>query len=164
MIRATKTVQAVGIILLVSVAAAAPQRTFAQAPPAVATGQTGDAREPPVMRFDPQGIDLAQAVSITLQNAPDIRLAEVSATQALGAAQQQLGTFDTTFFGDTNYNYQRQMLSPTDFLGEQLKRDNIRAQVADQAATRVRLNAIRDQLNIIRNLPPECGTGGTSAQ
>ena len=43
------------------------QRTFAQTQPGVATGQTGDAREPPVMRFDPQGIDFAQAVSITLQ-------------------------------------------------------------------------------------------------
>jgi cobalt-zinc-cadmium efflux system outer membrane protein len=116
------------------------------------------------MRFDPQGIDLVQAVTITLQNAPDIQLSEASATQALGFAQQQIGLFDTNLFADTNYNYQQQLLTPTDFLGEVLKRDNLRTQVADQAATRVRLNSIRDQLNIIRNLPAECGAANVAAQ
>src|SRR5262245_12438107 len=170
MIRATRTAHAVAVTLLFSLAVAVP-RAVAQAPPAittgqpaVTTGQTGDRREAPVMRFDPQGIDLVQAVTITLQNAPDIQLAEASATQALGFAQQQIGLFDTNLFADTNYNYQQQLLTPTDFLGEVLKRDNLRTQVADQATTRTRLNSIRDQLNIIRTLPAECGVANVATQ
>src|SRR5262245_22083407 len=162
--RATRTAHtAVGVTLLFSLAAA-PPCAFAQAQPGVAAPQAGDQREPPVMRFDPQGIDLVQAVAITLQNAPDLRLSEAAASQALGAVQQQVGLFDTNLFADTNYNYQQQLLTPTDFLGEVLKRDNLRQQVADQASTRVRLNSIRDQLATIRNLPARCGTGNTSAQ
>lgn len=163
MIRAAKTVQAVGTILLIALAAEPRSWAQTQAPAPVA-GQPAGPREPPVMRFDPQGIDLAQAVGITLQNSPDIRLAEVSATQALGAAQQQIGSFDTSFLGNSSYNYQRQLLTPTAFLGEVLQRQNLRDARKDQEATVVRLNALRSQLTTIQNLPPECGTGNTAAQ
>jgi outer membrane protein TolC len=162
MIRATKTVRAVGITLLITFAIAI--RVTSAQPSATTTAPAGDQREPPVMRFDPQGIDLAQAVTITLQNAPDIRLAEASATQALGAAQTQIGLFDTNFLGDTSYNYQRQMLTPTDFLGEVLNRQNLRAARDDEIANVARLNALRSQLTIMQNLPAECGTANVSAQ
>ena len=162
MSRATKTVQAVGIIVLITLAGA-PRRGAAQTV-AVPTGQTGEQREAPVMRFDPQGIDLAQAVSITLQNSPDIRLAETSATQALGFAQTQIGLFDTNFLGNSSYNYQRQLLTPTAFLGEVLQRQNLVQQRDDQASTIRRLNTLRNQLNIMSGLPPECGTANIAAQ
>ena len=116
------------------------------------------------MRFDPQGIDLVQAVTVTLQNAPDIQLAEASALQALGAAQTQIGAFDTNFLGDTNYNYQRQMLSPNDFLGEVLKRQDLIAARDGEVANLAKLNALRAQLTIMQNLPAECGTANVSAQ
>jgi hypothetical protein len=162
MIRATTTVQAVGITLLITLAIA-PRAAIAQ-PPTTTTPQTGDQREPPVMRFDPQGIDLVQAVTVTLQNAPDIRLAEASATQALGAAQTQIGAFDTNFLGDTSYNYQRQMLSPNDFLGEVFKRQDLTAARDGEVANLARLNALRSQLTIMQNLAQECGTANVSAQ
>jgi len=167
MIRASKTVEAVRISLLIAltttprVSWAQPQQ---QTPRPLAAASANDQREAPVMRFDPQGIDLAQAVSITLQNSPDIRLAEAAATQALGAAQQQIGLFDTNLTGNSSYNYQRQSLTPTAFLGEVLKRDDLRASRDDQTAEVARLTALRNQLNTIANLPAQCGTAGVSAQ
>jgi outer membrane protein TolC len=162
MIRATTTVHAAGITLLISLAIAPP---VAMAQPQTATtAQTGDQREPPVMRFDPQGIDLVQAVTVTLQNAPDIQLAEASATQALGVAQTQIGAFDTNFLGDTSYNVQRQMLSPNDFLGEVFKRQDLIAARDGELKNIASLNALRSQLTIMQNLPAECGTANVSAQ
>jgi len=168
MIRATTTVQAVAITLLLTLAIA-PHQAMAQPPSATTTTTTtttqgGDQREPPVMRFDPQGIDLVQAVTVTLQNAPDIHLAEASAMQALGFAQTQIGAFDTNFLGDTGYNYQRQMLSPNDFLGELLKRQDLTAARDSEVKNLARLNALRSQLTIMQNLPAECGTANVSAQ
>ena len=162
MIRATTTVHAARITLLITLAIA-PPAAMAQPQPAI-TAQPGDQREPPVMRFDPQGIDLVQAVTVTLQNAPDIRLAEASATQALGAAQTQIGAFDTSFLGDTSYNFQRQMLSPNDFLGEVFKRQDLIAARDGEVKNLARLNALRSQLTIMQNLPAECGTANVSAQ
>jgi outer membrane protein TolC len=162
MIRATTTVHAAGITLLISLAIAPP---VAMAQPQTATtAQTGDQREPPVMRFDPQGIDLVQAVTVTLQNAPDIQLAEASATQALGVAQTQIGAFDTNFLGDTSYNVQRQMLSQNDFLGEVFKRQDLIAARDGELKNIASLNALRSQLTIMQNLPAECGTANVSAQ
>ena len=162
MIRATTTVHAAGITLLITLAIA-PPAAMAQ-PQAATTAQTGNQREPPVMRFDPQGIDLVQAVTVTLQNAPDIQLAEASATQALGFAQTQIGAFDTNFLGDTSYNYQRQMLSPNDFLGEVFKRQDLIAARDGEVANLAKLNALRAQLTIMQNLAAECGTANVAAQ
>jgi len=164
MFRALRTVQTGGIVLLLAIGLGSPAG-FAQAPTLPsARGAAGDQREPPVIRFDPQGIDLAQAVSITLQNSPDIRLAEASATGALGFAQQQIGLFDTSFLGNSNYNYQRQALRPTDFLGEQLKRSNLVTQRDSQTTTADRLNALAQQLRVIAGLPAECGTSRISQE
>ncbi len=157
--RATKTVRTVCFIL--SIAFAIPSNN---AVAQTATAPPRDQREPPVMRFDPQGIDLVQAVTITLQNSPGIQLAEANAMQALGAAQTQVGLFDTNFLGDTSYNYQRQMLSPNDFLGEVLKRQDLSSAVTEQQTTRRSLEALRSQLTIMQNLSGECGTANVSAQ
>jgi len=162
MIRATTTVHAAGITLLITLAIA-PPAAMAQ-PQTAVTAQTGDRREPPVMRFDPQGIDLVQAVTVTLQNAPDIQLAEASATQALGVAQTQIGAFDTNFLGDTSYNRQQQMLSPNDFLGEVLKRQDLVAARDGEVKNLASLNALRAQLTIMQNLSAECGTPNVSTQ
>jgi outer membrane protein TolC len=171
MLRATTTVHAVGITLLITLALA-PTAALAQPPTATTattaqpatTAPTGGQREPPVMRFDPQGIDLVQAVTITLQNAPDIQLADASALGALGFAQTQVGLFDTNLFGDSSYNYQRQMLSPNDFLGEVLKRQDLAAARDGEVANLARLNALRSQLTVMQNLSQECGTANVSAQ
>src|SRR5215510_4146244 len=77
MIRAMRTVWAVWFIL--SIAFAIASRT---ASAQTTTAPTGPPREPPVMRFDPQGIDLVQAVTVTLQNSPDIQLSEATAQQS----------------------------------------------------------------------------------
>jgi outer membrane protein TolC len=162
MLCATTTVHAAGITLLITLAIA-PPAAMAQ-PQTATTAPTGNQREPPVMRFDPQGIDLVQAVTVTLQNAPDIQLAEASATQALGFAQTQIGAFDTNFLGDTSYNYQRQMLSPNDFLGEVFKRQDLIAARDGEVANLTKLNALRAQLTIMQNLAAECGTANVAAQ
>jgi outer membrane protein TolC len=159
MVRVTRTVPTAGIALLFLFGIS--PLTFAQ-PPITPVG-AGD-REAPVIRFDPQGIDLAQAVSLTLQNSPDIRLAEANATGALGFAQQQMGLFDTSFFGNSNYNYQRQELRPTDFLGEQLKRSNLVTQRDQQTGTADKLNTLAQQLQVIAGLPTECGTARISQE
>ena len=161
MMGAMNTVRAIVILVLCAIA---PGTRTAWAQPPAPAGQTGSPGEPPVMRFDPQGIDLVQAVGITLQNSPDIRLAEASATQALGAAQQQIGLFDTIFLGNSNYNYQRQMLTPTSFLAEVLKRQDLRAAADGERDTVNRLTQLKNQLTVMQGLSGECGTNNTSAQ
>jgi outer membrane protein TolC len=106
------------------------------------------------MRFDAQGIDLAEAVRITLQNSPDIRLAQTEASQRLGAAQQQTGAFDTSLLANTNYNYQRQELTPTTKLSEDLKRQDLRDARDSQLATKNNLEALLAQLRSIQGTPP----------
>jgi outer membrane protein TolC len=105
------------------------------------------------VRFDPQGIDLVEAVRLTLQNSPDIQLAETTANQQLGVAQQQTGLFDTSLLANTGYNYQRQELTPTSKLSEELKRQNLRKNVDAQTQLRANLTDLRDRLQQVRFAP-----------
>src|SRR5438552_2233985 len=97
----TERIQTASIGVLVAllvgpaVGRAAGQGPAPAAPPPASTTAP---QEAPVVRFDPQGLDLAGAVRLTLQNSPNIKLAETNASQQRGAAQQQTGAFDTTFF------------------------------------------------------------------
>jgi outer membrane protein TolC len=116
--------------------------------------QVGTPREAPVVRFDPQGIDLAGAVRLTLQNSPDIQIAETFAIQQFGFAQQQRGAFDTIFAGNTSYNYQRQQLTPTAQLSENLKRQTLRTARAEQNITVTNLQSLATQLQVIRQTSP----------
>jgi outer membrane protein TolC len=136
---------------------------LAQGNGAAAGGQAGGTatpaqaaapREPPVVRFDPQGIDLAGAVRLTLQNSPDIQLAQSSAYQQFGVAQQQTGAFDTSLSGNSSYNYQRQMLTPTAALSETLKRTTLRTARSEQNTTVTNLQQLATQLQLIRQTSP----------
>ena len=148
----------IGVLVALLVGPAVGRAAGGQgAAPAAPPVSTSAPQEAPVVRFDPQGIDLAGAVRLTLQNSPDIKLAETNASQQRGAAQQQTGAFDTTFFNNTNYNYQRQMLTPTAQLSETLKRQDLRDARDSQQSTATNLQALLTQLRAIQNLPP----GGT---
>jgi outer membrane protein TolC len=124
----------------------APQPQAAQPAPASA--------DAPVLRFDPQGLELAEAVRLTLANSPDIKLAQAAARQQFGVAQEQMGPFDTQFNGTGGYNYQRQALTDSTIQAETLKRDDIRLEAREQLANYNNLTKMIGQLKAIQNAPP----------
>src|SRR5688572_24426156 len=87
------------VCLIVGLAASAPT-TWAQEPPPY---------EPPTMRFD-QPIRLMDAVRLTLQHEPNIKLQDQNARLRRGVFQEQSGLFDLSLTGGVNYNYNVQEL------------------------------------------------------
>lgn len=131
--------------------AAASGGQQAGTPAAGASEQGGT--EPPVIRFDPEGLDLAEAVRLTLLHSPQIKLSEQAAHQESGVAQEQTGAFDTSFFGDASYNRQRQSLTSSAKLSETLKREDLRTASNDQKVVARDLQATITQLQAIQNAP-----------
>jgi outer membrane protein TolC len=128
--------------------AVARAQQVAMSPPSQAT------REAPVVQFDPQGVELAEAVRLTLVNSPDIKISQAAARQQLGVAQQQMGVFDTVFTGGGSYNYQRQALTQSTILSETLKRQALSEEATNQQANYNSLQTQIATLKAIRNTAP----------
>jgi outer membrane protein len=159
-----KRIQATSMAVLMALGSTPVVRAAGEgqgAPPAPAGQQrtapvapSTSAREAPVVRFEAAGVNLAEAVRLTLQNSPAIQLAQATAYQQFGVAQQQRGAFDTTVNASSGYNYQRQNLTPTTLLSEQLKRSTLRDARASQASTVSNLQTLAAQLRLIRGQSP----------
>ncbi|HTY42341.1 MAG TPA: TolC family protein [Thermoanaerobaculia bacterium] len=81
--------------------------------------------EPPALTFPGDRIELIEAVRLTLQNNPNIKLQEQQALFEKGVAQQATGQFDLTLTGALTYSYLQSALTKSEIDAEQKRRDDI---------------------------------------
>lgn len=69
-----------------------------------------EAYKAPALRFDEKGLSLMDAVRLTLQHDPNIKLQDAETRFKEGVAQELAGQFDLTLRGDSSYQYLQQEL------------------------------------------------------
>jgi outer membrane protein TolC len=104
---------------------------LAQQPPAGSPGPS----QPPAIRFDPKGITLLDAVRLTLQHSPNIKLRETDTAMQAGALRSQTGLFDMIFNASGSFNRDQRQLLDSEREDQQQTRDDLSASVAE--ATRL---------------------------
>jgi outer membrane protein TolC len=140
--------------------AQAPQpQPAAQQPPAPSAGEAGGEYKPPVIRFPAEGITVAEAVRLTMENDPTIKTQLIAVVQQEGVAEEQQGTFDPTVFGKLFYEYRQQELPESRKKTEQDKRDRLQQGVDDNRAAFNRANTLIGQLQAAQS----AGPGGPQA-
>jgi outer membrane protein TolC len=113
--------------IVVTCVAAGTDVGRAQQPPGQPPPAGTPAAAPPVLQFAPGGIPLEEAVRLTLQSVPAIRLAEADVALKKGIWQEQSGLFDTTFSGNVAFSHQINELSDSAKAAEQKKRDDLQS-------------------------------------
>jgi outer membrane protein len=80
---------------------------------------------PPTLTFPGDRITLVDAVRLTLENDPNLRLQEQSTRSQRGALLSQSGAFDASITGDASWKFTQQALTFTQTSGETQKRTDI---------------------------------------
>jgi outer membrane protein TolC len=125
-------------LVLAVLAGSLPVPAAAQPVGVTATERRAGSQEsyqPPVMKFEPQGLSLEEAVRLTLQHDPGIRLQQSRANFQTGMAQERTGLFDVSFLGNLQYNYRLQELTENRKLTERDKRDSWQQAVTQGSAS-----------------------------
>jgi outer membrane protein TolC len=86
--------------------------------------------QPPIFQGD--RVSLIEAVRITLENQPNIRLQAENELFQAGLLQEATGQFDLGLSGGLNYDYTQQELSGQQKDGEQGRRDSIQQAINDK--------------------------------
>jgi outer membrane protein TolC len=81
------------------------------------------------VKFDPKGVSLVDAVKLTLEQDPNIKLSVAQAYGKGGVAEQQAGVFDTTFSGQASYQYQQSQITESVREQQQQQRDILDAEI-----------------------------------
>jgi len=115
--------------------------------------------KPPVVHFPAEGITLAEAVRLTLENDPTLKTQLTAIAQQEGAAEEQAGAFDPTVFGKLFYEYRQQELPESRKQQEQDKRDRLQ-QGIDQ--NRAAFNQATSVINLLQ-AAKTAGPGGPQA-
>jgi outer membrane protein TolC len=102
------------------------QQTVTPQPRAASAPATG-AAAPPVMTFAAGGISLEEAVRITMQSDPGIKLAEADVALKRGLWQEQTGQFDMSLVGNASWSHAITELSDSVIAQQQKKRDDQQA-------------------------------------
>lgn len=130
------------VLVTLGLALAAPMAAQTGAPPRNETSvssrthpSVAGAYEPPALTFPDGRITLAEAIRLTLQNDPNLRLQEQRALSQKGAAQIQTGAFDPTIDGSLSYTLTQQSLLQSQITSEDKKRKALEKDIrgADQA-------------------------------
>src|SRR5262245_16092087 len=66
---------------------------------------------PPIMTFPPEGLGIEDAVRLTLENDPELRLQAETVRFREGVVQEQAGPFDSTVLGTVAYDYRKTNLT-----------------------------------------------------
>jgi len=106
---------ALALLVVSSTAVAGPQEAGQEEP-----------YDPPVVQFDADGIGLLEAVRLTLDNDPNIKIEEATTSFQRGILQESTGLFDAALFTNVSYQYRQQELRDSVREQEQEKRDNLR--------------------------------------
>src|SRR5579872_7485814 len=101
------------------------QQPPAPAPPPAPGAAPSTQAAPPIIQFAPEGISLEQAVQVTLQNDPNIKLAEADVALKQGITQEQTGLFDSSVNGTASWSHTITELTDSAKQNEQKKRDDL---------------------------------------
>jgi outer membrane protein TolC len=115
---------------------------------------TGPAERAPVIRFDPGGIGLDEAVGLALQHSPSMKLRRETVRLQEGIEQEQRGLFDLTLLANVLYDYRVQELSDNRKQAEIGKRDNLREFITSSEQVVGDARQVLDQLALVNRLPP----------
>jgi len=117
---------------------------------------------PPVYRD--ATISLMEAVRITLEHEPTIRLQTESTEFSRGVAQEATGQFDTALLGDFSYEFVQEELNSQAIAAEEKKREDLRevAEESSRAASEAQFayDCLAEVIDDPEN-PPECDNPDT---
>jgi len=128
------------VLLPAAASAAAP-------PPAAPATNSGATADIPSLRFDDKGIGLLDAVRLTLQNDPSIKLRGLDVEGKQGVVQELSGQFDTILNGDGQYTYHQEELRRSVKQREQDYRDKLDAAIPKVTQLRNSYGRALDILN-----------------
>lgn len=124
-------------------------QTPAGTPAAAPQAGQGAPYQPPVMRFDGQGLLLLDALSLTLQHDPNIKLRTTAAEGQQGALRTQTGAFDTTLRMSGSFSREQSKLTESVQLDEVERRNKLRSALTEVTALSESLlaagNLLRDR-------------------
>jgi len=114
---------------------------------ATATGQeSGEPWTPGIVTQE--SISALDAVEMTLEHAPFIRLQEQSSMLQEGFVLQAAGQFDTTLLGDLSFEYSQTELTAKEKKGEQQRRDDLQDRIDDADENAQLLQTAIDETNV----------------
>ena len=123
------------------------------AAPSLAGQQSPDQQpyRPPTLRFAPEGVGLLEAVRVTLENSPNIKLQEAQMLFQQGVAQSQTGLFDTRLLGNFSFEWRERELLESVKDAERQKRADLEESIAFGEANRDTATELRDTLIGVRD-------------
>ncbi len=142
-----------GVALIACGLLAAATSVFAQAPSA-GPPPGGTAPAAPVVRFEPQGVGLQEAVRLTLQHDPALQQQQAAIDFQKGVVQQEAGAFDPTIIASLFTEYRVQELTQSRKDSEREKRETLDQSIAQQRTDLARSRDLRDALTAVQNAPP----------
>src|SRR5271154_307722 len=92
--------------------------------------------DPPALTFPEDRIALMEAIRLTLQHNPNIKLQEQQARFEQGVAQQATGQFDLTLNGSLTYSYLQSALTKSEIDFEQKRRDDLNTLITNATQAR----------------------------
>jgi len=128
------------------------------APATLAAGEEVD-YSPPVSTGGE--MSLLEAVRITLEHEPSIRLQAEDARLRKGILQEATGAFDLTFLGSFEYEYTQQELTKAERDAEEKRREELRQQAADAGDSARDGEVLRDSIDNYLTHDDECLANGT---
>ncbi|MCU0255346.1 MAG: hypothetical protein MUF60_01260, partial [Vicinamibacterales bacterium] len=134
--------------LLVAVTSVSAQQPAASAP------GTAPPQAAPVVRFDPQGVGLAEAVTLTLQHDPALQQQQQAVAFQAGVVQQERGAFDPTILASLFTEYRVQELTQGRKDSEREKRETLAQSIQQQQNDVARSQELRNALAAVAAAPP----------
>ncbi|MEP7131521.1 MAG: TolC family protein [Acidobacteriota bacterium] len=92
--------------------------------------------DPPALTFPDNRISLIDAVRLTLQHDPNIKLSEQQSRLQEGVAQTETGRFDLSLIGNMNFSLTQTALTRSQVIAEQKRRTDIQKSITDITTTR----------------------------
>lgn len=142
-----------GVALVAFGVLAAVTSLSAQQPPASAPPPGGAVPAAPIVRFEPQGVGLEEAVRLTLQHDPALQQQQAAIDLQAGVVQQERGAFDPTIIASLFTEYRVQELTQSRKDSELEKRQTLERSIAQQRTDLSRAQQLRDALTAVQNAP-----------
>jgi len=148
--RALSLMCAVGLLFGATDARAQAVGTASAPAPVAADASTP---QPPVIRFDPAGISVAEAVRLAIEHNPDLQLRRQAVELQQGVVQEQRGFFDLSLLARGSYEYRVQELSKAKRDQEVEKRETLRQDIEDNRQLSADASRLLGRLRDVQQMP-----------
>ncbi len=122
------------VVVLVLLLVTSVETGRAQAPAAQGSATEQAPYRPPSMRFDGAGLTLVDAIRLTLQNDPTIKLRDADLAFQRGVLRSQKGLFDASFRADGNFGRNQAELLESQKLDQQEIRTDLASAIVEVTA------------------------------